>query len=51
MPTFDLFITDPRPYFAEIPYALWGEVNYDSEGDCGRPTDCVFRSNLTTDSD
>lgn len=29
----------PRPYFAEIPYALWGEVNYDSDGNCTKPTD------------
>jgi len=34
-----ILIDAPRPYFAEIPYALWGEVNYDSEGDCKRPTD------------
>jgi hypothetical protein len=29
----------PLPFFAEYPYFLWGEVNYDSEGDCARPTD------------
>jgi hypothetical protein len=34
-----LLIDSPRPYFAEIPYALWGEVSYDSEGDCKQPTD------------
>lgn len=28
-----------RPYFAEVPYYLWGEVNYDSDGDCNRPRD------------
>lgn len=28
-----------RPFFAEVPYYLWGEVNYDSEGDCECPTD------------
>jgi hypothetical protein len=28
-----------RPYFAEIPYYLWGETNYDSYGNCRRPTD------------
>ena len=34
------FILDaPRPYFAEFPYLLWGHANYDSEGDCERPTD------------
>ena len=27
------------PFFAEIPYYLWGQVNYDSEGDCKTPTD------------
>jgi hypothetical protein len=27
------------PFFAEYPYFLWGEVNYDSEGDCEHPTD------------
>jgi hypothetical protein len=26
------------PYFAEIPYWMWGEVNYNSEGDCKNPT-------------
>lgn len=26
-----------RPYFAEIPYYVWGEVNYDSDGNCDRP--------------
>lgn len=30
---------EPRPFFAEYPYFLWGEVNYDSDGDCRRPTD------------
>jgi hypothetical protein len=34
-----LIIETQRPYFAEIPYYLWGTVNYDSEGDCKRPTD------------
>jgi hypothetical protein len=28
-----------RPYFAEVPYSIWGEVNYDSEGDCNSPRD------------
>jgi len=39
MSKYKILIESPRPYFAEIPYALWGEVNYDSEGDCKRPTD------------
>jgi len=34
-----LKIENPRPYFAELPYYLWGEVNYDSDGDCKYPTD------------
>ena len=33
-----LEIENPRPYFAELPYFLWGEVNYDSDGDCSCPT-------------
>jgi hypothetical protein len=32
-------LTQPRPFFAEVPYYLWGQVNYDSEGDCRSPTD------------
>ena len=39
MSKYRILIDFPSPYFAEIPYALWGEVNYDSEGDCKRPTD------------
>jgi hypothetical protein len=39
MSKYKILIESPRPYFAEIPYALWGEVSYDSEGDCKRPTD------------
>ena len=31
-----------RPFFAELPYYLWGRVNYDSEGDCKKPTDCEW---------
>src|SRR4051794_14017563 len=34
-----LQLPQPRPYFAELPYYLWGQVNYDSEGDCKKPTD------------
>jgi hypothetical protein len=40
MARYELTISTPRPYFAEVPYYLWGTVNYDSEGDCKRPTDC-----------
>ena len=29
---------DGMPFFAEAPYFLWGEVNYESEGNCRRPT-------------
>jgi hypothetical protein len=39
MQEYKLIISTPRPYFAEFPYALWGEVNYNSEGDCRHPTD------------
>ncbi len=35
----DCSISTPMPFFAELPYYLWGQVNYDSEGDCKRPTD------------
>jgi hypothetical protein len=34
-----LNLTNPGPYFAELPYYVWGQVNYDSDGDCKRPTD------------
>ena len=40
MATYHLQIAEQRPFFAELPYYLWGEVNYDSDGDCARPTDC-----------
>jgi hypothetical protein len=39
MPTYRVRLTQPRPFFAEVPYYLWGQVNYDSEGDCKSPTD------------
>src|SRR6185312_339544 len=39
MATYRLQLDQPRPFFAEIPYYLWGQVNYDSEGDCKQPTD------------
>ena len=39
MATYRLQLDRPRPFFAEIPYYLWGQVNYDSEGDCKQPTD------------
>jgi hypothetical protein len=29
----------PLPFFAEYPYFLWGEVNYDSDGNSRKPTD------------
>jgi len=35
---------EPLPFFAEYPYYLWGEVNYDSDGDCERPTDRAWKS-------
>ena len=39
MAEYGIELDQPRPFFAEIPYYLWGQVNYDSEGDCKRPTD------------
>jgi hypothetical protein len=36
---YKLTIKQSRPFFAEIPYYIWGEINYDSEGDCKYPTD------------
>ena len=39
MVTHRLRLTESRPFFAEFPYYLWGQVNYDSEGDCKSPTD------------
>ena len=39
MTKYQLKIGQPRPYFAELPYYIWGDVNYDSEGDCDYPTD------------
>jgi hypothetical protein len=39
MTTYRLRLAELRPFFAEVPYYLWGEVNYDSEGDCKSPTD------------
>ena len=36
---YKLILKKIRPYFAEIPYYLWGTVNYDSVGDCRYPTD------------
>jgi hypothetical protein len=41
---YELRIQSPRPFFAEIPYYLWGAVNYDSEGDCERPTDREWKA-------
>ena len=39
MAKYRLQLDQPRPFFAEMPYYLWGQVDYDSEGDCKRPTD------------
>lgn len=36
---FEINIDKPRPYFAEVPYYLWGSVSYDSEGNCRSPKD------------
>ncbi len=35
----NILIRTKRPYFAEFPYYLWGDVNYDSFGNCKFPTD------------
>jgi hypothetical protein len=39
MTTHRVRLDELRPFFAELPYYLWGQVNYDSEGDCKSPTD------------
>ena len=39
MARYTLHISRPRPYFAELPYYVWGQVNYDSDGDCKTPLD------------
>ena len=38
----------PLHFFAEYPYFAWGEVDYDSDGDCERPTDRNWTSLLLT---
>jgi hypothetical protein len=43
MPTHRLRLTGACPFFAELPYYLWGQVNYDSDGDCESPTDRAWR--------
>src|SRR5262249_16575441 len=39
MSEYKLRISNPRPFFAEMPYYVWGRVNYDSDGDCKTPLD------------
>lgn len=41
----------PRPFFAEVPYYLWGEVNYDSDGNCRTPIDQTWTELLLTHRD
>ena len=36
------------PFFAEYAYYLWGEINYDSDGDCKKPTDRAWTSLVLT---
>ena len=52
MTAYHMRLTEPRPFFAEVPYYLWGQVNYDSEGDCKSPTDrnwtCLELTNRET---
>lgn len=43
MTTQRICLSEARPFFAEMPYYLWGQVNYDSEGDCRSPTDRAWR--------
>lgn len=51
MPDYRLQPGKARPYFAEVPYYVWGEVNYDSEGDCARPRDRNWTSLELTNRD
>jgi hypothetical protein len=39
MPDYLLKIDKERPFFAELPYYVWGQVNYNSEGNCKTPLD------------
>lgn len=39
MDTRTLYADGSPPFFAEVPYYLWGAVNYKSYGNCRRPTD------------
>lgn len=39
MVTYRLRLTEARPFFAEVPHYLWGQINYDSDGNCKSPTD------------
>jgi hypothetical protein len=39
MASYTLYLTAIRPYFWEIPNALWGEVDFDSDGNCREPND------------
>jgi hypothetical protein len=39
MSTHRLRLPGPRPFFAEVPYYLWGQVNNDSAGNCKSPMD------------
>jgi hypothetical protein len=52
MSGYQLRLTQSRPFFAEVPYYLWGQVNYDSEGNCKSPTDrnwtCLDLTNRET---
>jgi hypothetical protein len=45
----------PRPFFAELPYYVWGRVNYDSDGDCATPLDrtwtCMELEHRDTDEE
>ena len=53
MAEYQLRITKSRPYFAELPYYVWGRVNYDSDGNCENPLDrnwtCMELTHRDTD--
>jgi hypothetical protein len=51
MASYRIRLTELRPFFAEFPYYLWGQVNYDSDGDCESPTDRRWTSLFLTNRD
>ena len=51
MPEYQLRISGARPFFAELPYYVWGRVNYDSDGDCSTPLDRAWTKMELTNRD